>query len=91
MTCCAPAKLGSVKAGRRRLIAKHHLAAVLGGRTARQELLVGFSISETPPEPCQRQITAQDQRQDAPIDALRMDRSQTSQCTRLIGVRYRCS
>jgi excisionase family DNA binding protein len=31
MTCCAPANSGSVKAGRRRLIGKHHLEEFLAG------------------------------------------------------------
>jgi len=32
-------QLGSVKAGRRRLVAKHHLEAFLAGQTVRQQLL----------------------------------------------------
>ena len=38
-------------------------------------------MSETLHEPCQRQITAQDLRQDAPTDGLSVDPSQTGYST----------
>ena len=49
--------------------------SVPGGRTVSNNCTA--CQPETPHEPCQRQITAQDLRQDAPTDGLSMDRSQT--------------
>jgi hypothetical protein len=53
--------------------------SVPGGRTVSNNCTA--CQPETPHEPCQRQITAQDLRQDAPTDGLSMNRSQTCHCT----------